>query len=909
MEPIAVVFSGPNFLSINLVAKLVEKKCFVYIATREKDRWEKVNLPNKNLVRVVDYSELPKGASYSFFIEGVDDQNVLLTKEEIGKAFEFIRVSGANSVVVLPYLTSKTSDRSVSSTLDHFLRNDSKNLSLVYTGEIYGEGMNLSQRGFIANTFKGLANGKVTVPGYDFDVYPIYVTNLVDLLIRGVFSYGFEKRRMVITGKISGYEFLRIIQKIAPWVVFERSSLVKKQATVPVFDLSLVPIHEQAILQTANWAKSVRPAKVAEVKQVRKVVKPLPRPKIKRQVKVPKVKLNLKRKIDGVVPGSLAKKSKIFRKKLIVVAIVLILWVLSLPFFSLFASGISLKLAANNLVNSRVSSTERFLNLSNFFAGLAKGEFGILRATPVIGKALFDASYQASDILLEGGHLGKEGLTVYTDMVSILKGVVSDSDYNLPVISERAYLNLDSIYKKSSFLETEINDFGYLAKNMFPQLKSMATYRKYLLEASVIVHKLPVLLGFDVKKTYLVLFQNNMELRPTGGFIGSFALVTFDRGKLVDTSVYDVYSADGQLKGHVEPPAPIKNYLGEANWWLRDSNWDPDFVTSAQRAEWFVEKEFDRNVDGVVGVDLSVVREILKETGPIDLADVNMQVDYKNLFQKIQFEVESQFFPGSQKKATILTSLEKSLVDKLPSLVTDPKLGFTFLSLLKEKHLQIFLHDKDAQNAISDLNFGGEVKPDECGGNCMNLWFGLVEANLGVNKVNYYITRDTKINVNVKEKNIESTITLKVTNSSATNTPLAGNYKNYVRLVAPNDSYFDKVTIIGNDGTKVVAPETSKVNGYIEVGVLVDIAPKETKSIVFSVNTANTADLSREGSLSFYWRKQAGIESYPANFKITLPSSKKYTINAVSPVTLTRVNEVSYNTDLRADLEAKINWK
>ncbi len=893
MEPIAVVFSGPNFLSINLVSKLIEKKCLVYIVTREKERWGQVNLPGRNLVRVVTFSELPQGASYSFFVEGVDDQNVQLAKEEIEKAFEFIKSYAPNSVVVLPYLTSRTSDRSVSDTLDSFLRNDAKNLSLVYIGEIYGEGMNLSQRGFISRTFNGVVSGKVSVPTYDFDIFPVYVTSLVDLLIRGVFSYGFEKRRMVFTGKISVYDFLRIIQKTAPWVVFERSPLIKKQAAVPVFDLSLLPIHDRTVLQTVGWAKTI----------------PILKPKIKREVKVPSIKLNLKRRAGKVVSNKTVKKSKLFKKKVIIVAVVLILWVLCLPFLSLFASAASLKLAANDLINSRVDATERFLNLSNFFAGFAKGELGVLEATPVVGKPLFDAAYSVGNILFEGGHLGKDGLVIYKDVATILKGIVSDSDYNLTSLSERAYLNLDSIYKNSSFLETEINDFGYLAKNMFPQLKNMATYRKYLLEGSIIVHRLPVLLGFDSKKTYLVLFQNNMELRPTGGFIGSFALVTFDRGKLLDMSVYDVYSADGQLKGHIEPPTPIKNYLGEANWWLRDSNWDPDFVTSAARAEWFIEKEFDRNVDGVVGVDLSVVREILRETGPIDLADVNMQVDYKNLFQKIQFEVESQFFPGSQKKATILTSLEKALVNKLPDLATDPKLGFTFLSLLKEKHIQIYLHDKDAQNAVADLNFAGRVVPNDCGGNCMNLWFGMVEANLGVNKVNYYITRDVKAVVDVKEKNTQSTITLKVTNSSGANTPLAGNYKNYVRLIAPHDSYFDKVSIMGSDGTKTVSPEILQVNGYVEAGVLVDIGAKETKTIVFSVNTANSADFSREGSLSFNWRKQAGLESYPASFKLTLPATKKYTIDASGPFVLTRPAEVSYNTDLRADLEAKIRWR
>jgi len=116
----------------------------------------------------------------------------------------------------------------------------------------------------------------------------------------------------------------------------------------------------------------------------------------------------------------------------------------------------------------------------------------------------------------------------------------------------------------------------------------------------VLSANLPSILGQDTNKNYLILFENNMELRPTGGFIGHTVLQNFGGGKLNGLDINDIYSADGQLKGHGEPPAPIKNYLGEANWWFRDSNWDPDFPTSAERAEWFLNKEMDQNFDGVI---------------------------------------------------------------------------------------------------------------------------------------------------------------------------------------------------------------------------------------------------------------------------------------------------------------------
>ena len=69
-----------------------------------------------------------------------------------------------------------------------------------------------------------------------------------------------------------------------------------------------------------------------------------------------------------------------------------------------------------------------------------------------------------------------------------------------------------------------------------------------------------------------------MELRPTGGVYRQSCSGNLADGRLADFSVEDVYTADGQLKGHVDPPPPISLLLGQEHWYLRDSNWDRIFV-------------------------------------------------------------------------------------------------------------------------------------------------------------------------------------------------------------------------------------------------------------------------------------------------------------------------------------------
>ncbi|MEK7102387.1 MAG: DUF4012 domain-containing protein, partial [Patescibacteria group bacterium] len=45
------------------------------------------------------------------------------------------------------------------------------------------------------------------------------------------------------------------------------------------------------------------------------------------------------------------------------------------------------------------------------------------------------------------------------------------------------------------------------------------------------------LLGFDEERTFLVLLLNNTELRPGGGFIGTYAVATIRNGQLKDLFV------------------------------------------------------------------------------------------------------------------------------------------------------------------------------------------------------------------------------------------------------------------------------------------------------------------------------------------------------------------------------------
>jgi len=125
---------------------------------------------------------------------------------------------------------------------------------------------------------------------------------------------------------------------------------------------------------------------------------------------------------------------------------------------------------------------------------------------------------------------------------------------------------------------------------------------------------------------YLILFQNNNELRSSGGFIGSFAEVEVKGGRpgSIDFGT-NIYKLDEPFAAQVvvPPPAPLLRITG-GRWTLRDSNWAADFPQAAEQILWFYEREWgmagkETRLDGVIALTTTVIEELLRLTDPIEM--------------------------------------------------------------------------------------------------------------------------------------------------------------------------------------------------------------------------------------------------------------------------------------------------
>jgi hypothetical protein len=425
----------------------------------------------------------------------------------------------------------------------------------------------------------------------------------------------------------------------------------------------------------------------------------------------------------------------------------------------------------------------------------------------------------------------------------------------------------------------------------------------------------PEIGGFRKKQTYLVLLQNSMELRPTGGFIGSLALVSFADGKMTALDIQDVYAADGQLKGHVDPPLPIRNILGQEHWYLRDSNWNPDFSVSGPMAAWFYEKEMGTHVDGVIAISLPFVTKLLELTGPIELTDFNERISASNFFVKSLLYTQTDFFPGSTQKKDFLGSLTNALLTRL---TTDRNLSAVKLlqatsSSLDGRDIQFYFADTNVQTVIAQWQWAGGAtfapcQPVSQSIPCISDGVGIVQANLGVNKVNYFIKQEAIARVIFDEAgNVTQEVTATIRNDSSREVhDGGGDYRSYTRFLYPAGTEFISATV---DGQKLPLYDAKSKNatasavtveesgGVVSIGLPLVVPAHGQGQVQVVTLRRNIFTFKPSASYVYRVRKQAGVGTFPWQTIIEYPNSW----GVQSDSQLAKPGVLEYNTDLTRD--------
>ncbi|OGM18320.1 hypothetical protein A2686_03125 [Candidatus Woesebacteria bacterium RIFCSPHIGHO2_01_FULL_38_10] len=499
------------------------------------------------------------------------------------------------------------------------------------------------------------------------------------------------------------------------------------------------------------------------------------------------------------------------------------------------ASVLNLKLAFEeqdiDKVKQELANTEKsFQNLKNAYKTILW-----MKSVPWLGEYINDGQHG-----LNGASYGLEALKIVVEVVepySDIIGFVKDSeqaksgqetaqdrlDFVIKTIPE-VVPKADKLIEKVKLVKVEIDEIdptdypeelaGKKIRLRIEKVMELISLGSDLLEKSKpLLEASSYLLGVDSERKYLILFQNDKELRPTGGFITAYSIAKVKNAKFEAVESSDIYNLDSHYTPSLTAPEPLIKYLKgpyilSRKYRLRDINWSPDFEESMRLFTQEAEKVGIKNVDGVIGVDTQLLVNILNVIGPIGvpgygefstkiISDCNCpQVIYElESFADIEGPVVwSENEPGKivfappnyDNRKKIIGPLMNSVLANALGQPKDkiPQLAEAILRSLIEKHVLFYLTDEKAQAAVESFEIAGKLKD-----NYQHDFLFINDANLGGRKSNLYVKEEVLQEVEIgKDGSVVKTLTITYNNPEKYDGWLNSLLPNWVRIYVPKGS-------------------------------------------------------------------------------------------------------------------------
>ncbi len=406
----------------------------------------------------------------------------------------------------------------------------------------------------------------------------------------------------------------------------------------------------------------------------------------------------------------------------------------------------------------------------------------------------------------------------------------------------------------------------------------------------------PELLGADSPKTYLILLQNEDELRATGGFISAVGRLTVEHGEIVSMQIEDSFAVDDPALIYPPAPEPLRRYMGLPLWYLRDVNWSPDFPFTAAVAEaLYTAARPQATIDGVIAVDQSAVRLVLGATGPLTVAGAPEPISADNVSDYLRAAWQPE--PGQgltvewwTHRKDFMANLAAALLDK--ALWTSwIDLGRAALQALNERQALVWLKDPAAAEALAEQGWDGAIRPGD------GDYLMVVESNIGFNKVNAILQTQLHYSVDLSHPATPlAALTVVDFNPAVGRLPcrhepsygsgqyadlIARCYWNYLRVYTRAGTTLLDATphAVPGDWMRLGAPVPAEVslvdyrNGAQAFGTLLVVPFGERLATDFRLSLAPGVLASAADTFSYnlHIQKQPGTQAVPLFLRVQLP--------------------------------------
>jgi len=526
---------------------------------------------------------------------------------------------------------------------------------------------------------------------------------------------------------------------------------------------------------------------------------------------------------------------------------------------------------------------------------------GYMHFIPVVNFYYDDATHllNAGDEGLKAGAIVIESLKPYADVLG-LKGEGSFVGGSAEDRIKTAVLSLghitpriDEIADRLVKVRTEIEQvktshypsflFGKKINTQLTQVKELTDQGvAFVDEARPLVKVLPSLLGEKEDKRYLVLFQNDKELRPTGGFITAYAIFRLDKGVIHLERSDDIYPIDDSIPNKPKAPASILKYLPKVPTLnLRDSNLSPDFIESMKSFNSLYDRASGSvDVDGIIAIDTGVLVSTIK------ILDDQITVQGQTYTTKpdqrcggcpqVIYELEDNIsrpvnFVRTDRKGLLgdmLTSLMSKALSSSPKIYWGP-LFQSMLAQTHQKHIMFYLYDKEAQAGVEALRAAGKIEPFE------GDYLHINEANFGGAKSNLFVDEAVTAEYNISNGTITKTVTIEYKNTyppSDCNLERGGlclnaELRDWIRVYVPKGS-----ELVDSKGSEVKLTTSEDLGKTVFEGFLT-VRPlgKTTFTLTY------TLPFKVEGNqLPVLIQKQPGTYGFPYTIKVNGRTVEKF---------------------------------
>ncbi|HLN18561.1 MAG TPA: DUF4012 domain-containing protein [Patescibacteria group bacterium] len=365
----------------------------------------------------------------------------------------------------------------------------------------------------------------------------------------------------------------------------------------------------------------------------------------------------------------------------------------------------------------------------------------------------------------------------------------------------------------------------------------------------------------DKERTFMLFLQNNMELRPGGGFLGQYAIVKVKNGEVTSNFVEDANLLDQRIDAKVSPPYPFKRMLQVKKWKFRDSNFSPNFPTNIEKAQYFYKLSGrSGSFDGFIAVNTQVFNDILSLTGPISVPDYPGEYTSTDGALKLEEFVEKQYIMDpeldTQNRKLILKKMAPIIIDKLFTLGNITKLAEMGHNELKNKNIMLNFTDPELQGLVESVHWDGKVSSDWSGDFLM-----LVDANMGSMKSDYYIKRSFEYYVDLTTEKPTATLNILYKHTATGGDWRTSDYHSFLRIYTPIGSNFIERQMLGYPN---ITEEFNKTVFGVLAHTLIN---GETKGI-FKYELPETLD---RQNYKLLIQKQSGVGDIPV--KITVKTN------------------------------------